>query len=148
VRVRNAEFEGEISLCRPSQGHYQVHISIRDADERGLRKAPRFPVRLPARVFSAASKKPVKATIVDISSDGLGLLVNSTLPFGDMIAVESEANTSFGAVRHCRELFPGMFHIGVEIHNVIAKPAPQPEISRKAGVFQRINVLRSLWSAL
>ena len=51
VRLNSFTFEGHTLYCRPRQNQFESHVSIDDIGENGLRRAPRFPVDLPASSF-------------------------------------------------------------------------------------------------
>src|ERR1700744_4646200 len=72
VQLSSFSFEGHTLYCRPRGDRFEVHISVDDVEANGLRRAPRFPVKLSAELFLPLAE-PVAVTIVDISSDGLGI---------------------------------------------------------------------------
>ncbi len=119
--LQHAAFSGEVLCCLPKDGGYQTNIRFKDSDENGLRRTPRFSVKLSAQVFSRSASCPQLATIVDISGFGLGLLVPCVLSVGDPIAVESEMNIALGIVRYSRSFSKDTFRIGVELHHVLQK---------------------------
>jgi len=89
VAFKDARFEGEVMHCEPKDSLYQTNIRFKDADEKGLRRVPRFPVRLSALVFAVNSSDAIPAAIIDISGGGLGLELSSALSGGDPVVVES-----------------------------------------------------------
>src|SRR5579863_4752415 len=116
VQVANCSFDGQILYCTQSGSRWETHVSFDDVDETGLRRTPRFPVRIPARIFVAASEAPLDGTIVDVSGEGLGIELPQPVPKQANIAVQSDENTALGVVRHCRELSPTLFRAGVQLH--------------------------------
>ena len=71
VRLNSFTFEGHTLYCRPKQNQFEAHVSIDDIEENGLRRAPRFPVNLPAQLFLSQAE-PLAITIIDISSARAG----------------------------------------------------------------------------
>lgn len=118
--LHDSSFNGEILCSTAENGFYKTNIRIKDADENGLRSVRRFSVHLPAHVFTHDGCEPHRATIVDISGSGLGLLVPVPLSTGDGIAVDSEMNMALGTVRYCRKSSKG-FRVGVQLHHVFEK---------------------------
>jgi len=121
VRWNNCSFHGVILFCEPSGQGWEAHISFDDVDSIGLRRTPRFPVRIPSRVFTYGSDVPIEGTIVDISGEGLGIELERAVPLKANIAVQSEESTALAQVRHCRELSSGLFRAGVEIHHIMRR---------------------------
>jgi hypothetical protein len=119
VQANTCAFHGDILFCRPSGTRWEAHVSVDDVDASGLRRTPRFPVRIAARVFASATEEPIAGTIVDISGEGLGIEMASAVAVGANIAVQSEETVALGKVRHCREIAPGGFRVGVELLHII-----------------------------
>jgi len=144
VQFNAFNFDGEILFCRPRGSRYEVHVSINDVDGMGRRRTPRFPVSIPARVFACGLEAALQTKIVDLSEEGLGLEVPSELAIDEIIAVESETNTAFGVVRHCRETSPGLFRVGIQLHHVMRRE-PVPEKSRKeSGLMSKVGACLAL----
>jgi hypothetical protein len=122
VRFNSFVFEGEILYCRPKQNRYEAHITIDDVEESGLRRVPRFPVKLAAQMFPA-NTDPVAITIVDISGDGLGVELPLPVDCGQAIAIESGPVFVFATVRYCRQVSNGLFRAGVDIQHLFEKSA-------------------------
>jgi PilZ domain len=133
VQLNTCSFDGEILFCRPLGARYETHVSFNDVDETGLRRTPRFPVRIPARIFSHVSETPYEARIVDISGEGLGIELPESLPMQTTIAVESDENVALGVVRHCRELSSGLFRVGVQLHHIVRRDPDLEKASSEAG---------------
>lgn len=133
VQVNTCSFQGDILYCQPKGSLWEAHISFDDVDASGLRRSPRFPVRIPARVFGGASDIPVGATIVDISGDGLGIEMAEAVAVQTRVAVQSQESTALGQVRHCREFEPGRFRAGVQLHHIIRKDRELAQASAESG---------------
>src|SRR5581483_10091442 len=104
VDIGSCSFDGKTLYCERKVASYEVHVSIDDLDETGLRRTPRFPVSISARVSAAGLATPATARIVDVSGDGLGIELSISVPPESIVAVESQSNVAFGIVRHSREI--------------------------------------------
>ena len=121
VEIHGFTFDGEVLSCHSLQNRHKVHVSIKDTDAIGLRRTPRFPVNLPARLFACSLEAPLEATIIDISGDGLGLQTTAKMPDDAILAIESQANIALGMVKYTHELSPSVYRVGVKLHHVIPK---------------------------
>lgn len=99
IHVEDFAFNGEVLLCRQCGSQYEVHVSINDFNELGLRRAPRFSVNLDAHIFAPSLGRPLVVKIVDISGYGIGIELPEPLPKESTVAVKTEANTVLGVVR-------------------------------------------------
>jgi len=133
VRVNDCSFSGEILYCRRNGSLWEVHISFDDADASGLRRSPRFPVQIAARVFASTNELPIEGVIVDISGDGLGMELAQGVPVQARVAVQSDQSTALGEVRHCRELKSGRFRAGVQLHHIMRRNQELEKGSAEAG---------------
>jgi len=127
IQLNTYSFMGEILFCAPRGGRYEAHVSFDDLDVTGHRRTPRFPVSIPARVFSSTSDVPLEGTIVDVSGEGLGIELTEALPMESNIAVQSGENIALGEVRYCRKVSSGLFRSGVRLHHIVKK---DPELEK------------------
>jgi hypothetical protein len=139
VQLNTCSFDGVILFCELSGSHYEAHVSFDDVDATGLRRTPRFPVSIPAKVFSSASEVPLQGKIVDVSGEGLGIELSEPLPKQTNIAVQSEENTALGVVRHCRELSAGVFRAGVQLHHIVRKDPELEKASAESGWMNKLG---------
>jgi PilZ domain len=139
VQLNTCSFHGDILFCAPSGSRYEAHVSFDDVDATGLRRTPRFPVSIPARVFSSASDVPLEGKIVDVSGEGLGIELAARLPMQSNIAVQSEENTALGVVRHCRELSAGLFRAGVQLHHIVKKDLDLEKAAGESGWMNKLG---------
>jgi hypothetical protein len=139
IQLNTSSFAGDILYCSPSGSRWEAHVSFDDVDATGLRRTPRFPVSIPARIFCSASDDPVDARIVDISGEGLGIELAEALPKDANIAVQSEENTALGQVRHCRELSTGLFRVGVQLHHIVKKDPELEKASADSGWMNKLG---------
>jgi len=121
VHLSDFHFEGQTLYCGPREGQYEVHVSIDDTEGAGLRRAPRFPVEIPAEL-TPPNAGPVAITIRDISRDGMGIECPVALEVGQPVAVASGPAFVFAVVRHCQPLPGGMYRAGVEMHHLFERP--------------------------
>jgi hypothetical protein len=142
VEINSFLFEGHTLYCRPRQDQFEAHISIDDVEANGLRRAPRFPVKLPGQLFHSRLE-PVAITIVDISSDGLGIELPLSVETGQPIAVASGSVLAFAIVRHCRQLSEGIFRAGAEMHHLFQKNIEPPKGSPSSNFLQKVLGKRS-----
>jgi hypothetical protein len=142
VRLNSFSFEGQILCCLSKQTHYEAHITIDDVEEMGMRRAPRFPVKVPAQLFPAHGG-PVDIIIVDISSEGLGIESPQSLQMGQTLALASESVFVFAIVRHCRKLSNGVFRAGVEMQHLFEKSAEVAAVEIRSGFLGRVWGRRS-----
>jgi hypothetical protein len=139
IQINMSSFVGDILYCSPSGSRWEAHVSFDDVDSTGLRRTPRFPVNLPARVFSNVSEVPLEGRIVDVSGEGLGIELAVQLPKQNNIAVQSEENTALGVVRHCRELSSGLFRAGVQLHHIVRKDLDLEKASAESGWMNKLG---------
>jgi hypothetical protein len=140
IEMNTCSFDGVILFCAPAGARWETHVSFDDVDSTGLRRTPRFPVSLPARVFSNTSEGPLEGRIVDISGEGLGMELAAAIPKQTNIAVQSEENTALGVVRHCRELSPELFRVGVQLLHIVRKDLDLEKASAESGWMNKLGV--------
>jgi hypothetical protein len=137
VEMNPFVFDGHTLYCQPRKDKFEVHISIDDVEHSGLRRSPRFPVKLPAQLLLPHAE-PVTITIVDISSDGLGIELPVPVETGQPIAVTNGSVFIFAIVRHCRQLSEGIFRAGAEMHHLFQGPAEPPKDRPRSNILQRV----------
>jgi PilZ domain len=142
IQLNTSSFVGDILYCSPSGSRFEAHVSFDDVDATGLRRTPRFPVSLPARIFSSVIDVPLEGRIIDISGEGLGIELPAALPKEANIAVQSEENTALGVVRHCRELRSGLFRAGVQLHHIIRKDPDLVKAAAESGWMSKLGLGR------
>lgn len=130
IELQSAQLQGEVVYCCAKNDRYEANILISDSDTAGLRHAPRFTVDLPARIFPADEAESVDGRLVDISAMGIGIEVPLPLRAGEVLAVETDANVTFGVVRYCRPLPEGAFRVGAETYHVMPKERKRPARKR------------------
>jgi hypothetical protein len=140
IRVSTACFHGEILFCNPEGSVWETHVSFDDVDATGLRRTPRFPVRIPARAFIRGHEGPIEGWILDVSGEGLGMELPKPVPVHSNIAVQSEESMALGEVRHCRELSSGRFRVGVSFHHIMGKDPEDERVLSQSGWMSKLGV--------
>ncbi len=86
------------------------------------RTEPRFHISDAVFLRSLSPAMPDRwpVQIVDVSKNGLGLLVPTRLSPGGVVQVQSGATFALGEVRHCREISEHLFHAGIKLQDVVA----------------------------
>ncbi len=140
IQMNTCAFDGVILFCEPSGARWETHVSFDDVDSTGLRRTPRFPVSIPARVFSSATEGPLEGRIFDVSGEGLGMELPAAIPKQTNIAVQTEENTALGVVRHCRELSSGLFRLGIQLLHIVRKDADLEKASAESGWMNKLGV--------
>ena len=86
------------------------------------RTEPRFHISdaVFLRSLSPAMPDRWQVQIIDVSKNGLGLLVPTRLSSGGVVQVQSGTTFALGEVRHCREISEHLFHAGIKLQDVVA----------------------------
>lgn len=142
VRASTCSFHGDILYCKPSGSRWEAHVSFDDVDSSGLRRSPRFPVRIPARLYASGNGSPMEAMILDISGEGLGLEIGSAVQPQASAAVQSEDAVALGHVRHCREIAPGVFRAGILMQHIMKRDGALVRAGAEAGWMSRFGLGR------
>ena len=145
VQLNSFSFEGRVLYCGRSQPLYESHISIDDISGAGLRKAPRFPVTIPAELLTPGTL--VAIVIRDISRDGMGLESPLAVEVGQPIAIASGPAFVFAVVRHCQPISGGLFRARVEMHHLFERPEPLVDASPR-GLLCRLTSKLSIKNTL
>ena len=133
VQVDTFSFAGEVMFCKLRDARWETHVSFDDVDAMGMRRAPRLPVRIRARLFTGTSDGPITATIVDVSGAGMGIELGQPMQVESNIVVQSEEAIGLGVVKHCRQVTPGVFRAGVQLHHIVEKDPDLVKAAEEAG---------------
>lgn len=143
VQVNTCSFHGDILFCKPSGNRWEAHVSFDDVDSSGLRRSPRFPVHIPARLFVKGSGDgPIEAMILDISTEGLGVEMGQAVPAQANVAVQSEDAIALGHVRHCREIGSGVFRAGILMQHMMRRDDDLVRAAAESGWMSRFGLGR------
>jgi len=121
VQFKGTHLDGEILSSFPVTGGYKTNILVYDSEPGSQRRTPRFPVLLPAKIHCGATDAPLDGVVIDISKEGLGLELCGPLSVDATIAIETSSCTTFGLVRHCRQVARNRFRIGVSMVHVMRR---------------------------
>jgi hypothetical protein len=141
VRVNTCSFYGDVLYCKPSGSRWEAHVSFDDVDASGLRRSPRFPVRIPARLYASGSA-PIEAMILDISGEGLGVEIGCAVAAQANVAVQSEDAVALGHVRHCREFGPGVFRAGILLQHIMKRDSQLMRAGAESSWMSRLGLGR------
>jgi hypothetical protein len=136
VRLNSFLFGGETLYCRPADGGYEAHITIDDVEENGLRRAPRFPVRIAGYMFQSHGA-PVAITIVEISGEGLGIDLPVALEAGQPVAIANASVFLFAIVKCCSVREAG-FRAWVEMQHLFEKAVEAPCEEPRGGLLGKV----------
>lgn len=145
VQFQSFVFEGETLFCGARGREFELHITIDDAEKSGLRKSPRFPLRMQGEIFLKQAP-PAPVTIVDISAGGMGLELPIAVQAGQPIAISTGRVFVFGVVAHCRRGPDGGFRAGVEMKHVLERNAEAGKTEERSlpGLFAKVLRKRAL----
>jgi hypothetical protein len=99
-------------------------FNLQRDDGTNKRAEPRFRTSDPVFLRSLAPARPDRwpVVIVDVSKNGLGLIVPIRLSPGDMVQVQSGGTFALGEVRYSRQITEGQFQTGIRLQDVTAPP--------------------------
>jgi hypothetical protein len=94
----------------------------RDEGSTNRRAEPRFHISdaVFLRSFSPLLPNRWPVQIVDVSKNGLGLLIPTHLSPGSLVQVQSGATFALGEVRFSRQISEHQFHTGIRLQDVAA----------------------------
>jgi PilZ domain len=117
--------EGKVVSCRPKGRTYELCVVVPNRNDDERRADQRFPVTQEVQVGMRNLESPLSATVVDLSTHGIGLETSTALDCDEIITVESDSNVAFGVVRYCRRLSDDRFQAGVDVFHVMPKDADE-----------------------
>ena len=85
-----------------------------------VRREPRIPIEVNARVTTSDAPGSVPAKLIDISRSGLGLRVPRNIPIGVGVIVELHTGIAFGEVRHCSQRGKDNWRVGLSLDEFIS----------------------------
>jgi hypothetical protein len=100
-------------------------LSLQRVDPRANKRAePRFRISdaVFLRCFSPLLPDRWAVQIIDVSKNGLGLLVPTHLSPGSLVQVKSGATFALGEVRYSRQISEHQFQTGIRIQDVASRP--------------------------
>jgi hypothetical protein len=112
--------ECQVVYCHPGNtGAYLLGIRMTTHGE-ALRAEPRIPVDLAAKLNIAGVESSISGRAVNISSSGIGLLLDREVPTNESAYAELEIGFAFGEIRHCSKTSGG-YRVGLKLEEFIAR---------------------------
>ena len=113
--------EVEVVFCKADDRNgYVVGARLMAGLNGEIRREPRIPVEIAARVTTSDMQGSVPGKLVDISRSGLGLKVPRNIPPGVGVIVELNSGIAFGEVRHCGKSGKDTWRIGLSLDEFIS----------------------------
>jgi len=113
--VPGATESGTVFYSNSEGSGFLTSIEFQPKPHRPVRQLERTEINEPAVVaeIGPASQTRLVARAVDISQNGVGLMISQEFAIGALLRVELKQVVLFGEVRHCRFLGNGRFRIGL-----------------------------------
>lgn len=113
--------EVEVVFCKSDdRSGYVVGARLLAGLNGEIRREPRIPIEISARLTTSDLPGSMPAKVVDISRSGLGLKVPRNIPMGVGVIVELQSGIAFGEVRHCSNQGKDTWRIGLSLDEFIA----------------------------
>lgn len=113
--------EVEVVFCKADDRNgYVVGARLMAGLNGEIRREPRIPVEIAARVTTSDMPGSVPGKLVDISRSGLGLKVPRNIPTNTGVIVELHSGIAFGEVRHCSKSGKDMWRVGLSLDEFIS----------------------------
>lgn len=114
--------EVEVVFCKADDRNgYTVGVRLMAGLNGEIRREPRIPLEINARLNTPDSPNSIPAKVVDLSRSGLGLKVPRPIPHGTGVIVELHNGIAFGEVRHCAQLGKGSWRVGLSLDEFISQ---------------------------
>lgn len=113
--------EVEVVFCKADDRNgYSVGARLMAGLNGEIRREPRIPVELNARLTCSDMPGATLGKVVDISRSGLGLKVSRNIPAGVGVIVELQSGIAFGEVRHSSQRGKDTWRIGLSLDEFIS----------------------------
>jgi hypothetical protein len=96
----------------------RLGLAMRDGKHGAFRTEQCIPVNVEAIVTTASRNPPIRATVIDISSSGVGFTTGEPIAVGEMACVDLGAGLAFGEIRHC-EKGPVDYRVGLRVEQCL-----------------------------
>lgn len=145
MRFGKQSIETEVIFCKgePS-GHYQAGVRLAMGLNGAVRREPRFPVFLSAKIRSPIAPAPLSGRVIDISRSGLGVRVPASIPVGAGVVIEMDNGTAFGEVRRCVKRTESQWHIGVWLDEFISQADIRKRGTKALAAKDKLPVVQAL----
>jgi len=130
--------EVEVVFCKADyRNGYAVGARLMAGLNGEIRREPRIPIELNARLTTSDLPGSMPAKVVDISRSGLGLKVPRDIPAGVGVIVELQSGIAFGEVRHCSKKAKDSWRVGLSLDEFISHrdrvKSPNSGLSESSG---------------
>lgn len=126
--------EVEVVFCKSDERHgYIVGARLMAGLNGEIRREPRIPIEISARVTTSNMPGSMPAKLVDISRSGLGLRVPQNIPTGIGVIVELNSGIAFGEVRHCSKKGKDTWRVGLSLDEFISRHDQEKKSSSPSG---------------
>lgn len=114
--------EVEVVFCKADDRNgYAVGARLMPGVNGEIRREPRIPIEINARLTTADLPGSIPAKLVDISRSGLGLRVPRDIPPGVGVIVELQSGIAFGEVRHSSKKGKDSWRVGLSLDEFISR---------------------------
>jgi hypothetical protein len=114
--------EVEVVFCKADHRiGYLVGARLMAGLNGEIRREPRIPIEISARLTTSDLPGSIPAKVVDISRSGLGLRVPRNIPVGVGVIVELHSGIAFGEVRHSSKKTKDSWRVGLSLDEFIAR---------------------------
>jgi hypothetical protein len=105
---------------RQVDGTYRVGARMLEGTNGALRIERRIKIDAGAVLNTPALPGPTTVRMIDMSSSGMGVKLQASIPVGDLAYVELDHGVAFGEIRHCEKIDDG-YRAGLFIEEFIAR---------------------------
>lgn len=132
--------EVEVVFCKTDdRSGYAVGARLLAGVNGEIRREPRIPIEINARVTTSDLPASIPAKVIDISRSGLGLRVPRNIPVGVGVIVELQSGIAFGEIRHCNKQGKDSWRVGLSLDEFIShrdreKKSPVGESSESSSI--------------
>lgn len=98
------------------------------------RREPRFPAQFVeghVTVIYPFAESVFPCTILEVSRGGMRLQVTAPIFAPSRVRVDTPRQIVFAEVRHCRQIGPDIFHVGLKVEDVCGKRGLAAELDTK-----------------
>lgn len=147
--------EVEVVFCKSDdRNKYVVGARLMVGANGEIRREPRIPIEIGARVTTSDLPGSFPAKVVDISRSGLGLKVPRNIAVGVGVIVELNSGIAFGEVRHCSKKTKDTWRVGLSLDEFISRRdqdkksgSSGDESSENGGSFPFARILKRLFGS-
>lgn len=140
----------EIVYCHPQpNGTHRIGARILEGTDGALRAERRICLDTTAELTVTGARPRFTVRVIDMSSSGLGIKLDSPLQTGEPAYVELEHGVAFGEIRHCQKTADG-YRAGLSVEEFIQRDsvwapvaAAKPSVSAPKGSFGVAHALQS-----